>query len=68
MEAAPENHTRSLWRGMEWFALPFEVPEFTISLFWLRAWKPLPPIAVLGLSFAACASNKRIKPAGPWRY
>ncbi|RYG39288.1 MAG: LysR family transcriptional regulator [Burkholderiales bacterium] len=30
----PENHTRSLWRGMQRFALPFEVPEFTISLFW----------------------------------
>ena len=30
----PEQHTRSLWRGMHRFALPVPVPEFTISLFW----------------------------------
>lgn len=30
----PERHTRSLWRGMHCFALPFAVPEFTVSLFW----------------------------------
>ena len=30
----PEHHTRSLWRGMHAFELPFAVPEFTISLFW----------------------------------
>lgn len=30
----PESHTRSLWRGMHAFELPFPVPGFTISLFW----------------------------------
>jgi DNA-binding transcriptional LysR family regulator len=30
----PEAHTRSLWRGMHCFALPLELPEFAISLFW----------------------------------
>lgn len=30
----PEQHTRSLWRGMQTLALPMPVPEFTISLFW----------------------------------
>lgn len=30
----PERHTRSLWRDMHLFPLPFAVPEFTISLFW----------------------------------
>ncbi len=30
----PEQHTRSLWRGMQSLALPMPVPEFTISLFW----------------------------------
>lgn len=30
----PEQHTRSLWRRMQHFPLPFAVPEFTISLFW----------------------------------
>lgn len=30
----PERHTQSLWRGLHCFALPVEVPQFTISLFW----------------------------------
>jgi DNA-binding transcriptional LysR family regulator len=30
----PEHHTRGLSRGMQRLALPFEIPEFTISLFW----------------------------------
>ncbi|HEY6941971.1 LysR family transcriptional regulator [Dokdonella sp.] len=30
----PERHTQSLWHGMHRFALPFDVPGFTISLFW----------------------------------
>lgn len=30
----PENHTRSLWKGMHGFPLPMPVPGFTISLFW----------------------------------
>ena len=30
----PERHTRNLWRGMHAFALPLQVPPFTISLFW----------------------------------
>ncbi|KQY52287.1 LysR family transcriptional regulator [Lysobacter sp. Root494] len=30
----PERHTRSLWRGMHPLALPLDVPQFTISLFW----------------------------------
>lgn len=30
----PERHTQSLWHGMHRFALPLDVPGFTISLFW----------------------------------
>lgn len=30
----PEQHTRSLWRGMHRFLLPVPTPDFTISLFW----------------------------------
>ncbi|MGN6513935.1 MAG: LysR family transcriptional regulator [Lysobacteraceae bacterium] len=30
----PERHTQSLWRGMHRLPLPFDVPQFTISLFW----------------------------------
>jgi DNA-binding transcriptional LysR family regulator len=30
----PERHTRSLWRGMHPLPLPFDVPEFTVSLIW----------------------------------
>ncbi len=30
----PERHTQSLWRGMHRFALPIDVPAFTVSLFW----------------------------------
>lgn len=29
-----EKHTRSLWRGMQRFALPLALPPFTVSLFW----------------------------------
>lgn len=29
-----EKHTRSLWRGMQRFALPLTLPPFTVSLFW----------------------------------
>ncbi|PZO10883.1 MAG: LysR family transcriptional regulator [Lysobacteraceae bacterium] len=30
----PDKHTSGLRRGMHFFALPFPVPEFTVSLFW----------------------------------
>lgn len=30
----PERHTRSLWAGLHRIALPFDVPPFTVSLFW----------------------------------
>lgn len=30
----PERHTESLWRGMHHLPLPFDVPQFAISLFW----------------------------------
>jgi DNA-binding transcriptional LysR family regulator len=30
----PERHTQSLWRGMHSLPLPFDVPAFTISMFW----------------------------------
>lgn len=30
----PRRHTESLWRGMHPLRLPFDVPDFTISLFW----------------------------------
>lgn len=30
----PEQHTRRLWKGLHGFPLPFEVPGFTVSLFW----------------------------------
>lgn len=30
----PEQHTRSLWRGLHRFARPMPVAEFTIALFW----------------------------------
>lgn len=32
--AVPEHHTASLRRGMHSFALPFTMPEFTVSLLW----------------------------------
>ena len=30
----PEQHTRSLWQGLRPIALPMDVADFTISLFW----------------------------------
>lgn len=38
----PERHTGNLRAGMHSFALPFEMPEFTVSLLWHPRWEADP--------------------------
>lgn len=60
----PENHTRSLWQGMHRFALPFEVPEFTISLFWHPRLDADPAHRWLRALVSDVSKHKRVTLAG----